>query len=64
MVSVIQALKSQSARLGSQRFGIKPLWQRSFHDHVIRGETDYREIWNYIENNPARWIEDRYYSDI
>lgn len=61
MVSVIQALKSQSARLSSQRFGIKPLWQRSFHDHVIRGEADYREIWNYIENNPARWVEDRYY---
>lgn len=63
VVSVIQVLKSQTARLCSQRFGIKPLWQRSFHDHVIWGENDYREIWTYIENNPAKWIEDRYYSN-
>ena len=37
------------------------LWQRSYHEHVIRNEDDYRQIWEYIENNPARWVEDRYY---
>ncbi len=37
------------------------LWQRSFHDHIIRGEKDYREIAEYIENNPAKWAEDRFY---
>jgi hypothetical protein len=30
----------------------KSLWQRSFHDHVVRGEEDYREIWKYIDQNP------------
>ena len=35
-----------------------PLWQKGFHDHVIRGERDYREVWNYIEGNPAKWLED------
>ena len=39
------------------------LWQKSFHEHVIRGEKDYREIWDYIENNPARWAEDDYYTE-
>ncbi len=38
------------------------IWQRSFHEHVIRNENDYREIWEYIENNPAKWAEDRYYA--
>ena len=38
------------------------IWQRSFHEHVIRSENDYREIWEYIGNNPARWAEDRYYT--
>ena len=38
------------------------IWQRSFHEHVIRSENDYHEIWEYIENNPARWAEDRYYT--
>ena len=32
------------------------IFQRSFYDHVIRNKNDYNEIWQYIENNPARWI--------
>ena len=39
------------------------LWQRSYHEHVIRGEADYREIWEYIDANPAKWAEDRYYTE-
>lgn len=34
------------------------VWQKGFHDHVIRGEEDYREIWQYIEGNPGKWMED------
>ena len=37
------------------------LWQRSFYDHIIRGEQDYRDVWEYIEHNPARWLEDALY---
>ena len=37
------------------------LWQRSYHDHVIRNETDYQRIWQYIDENPAKWEEDCYY---
>ena len=32
----------------------RPVWQRSFYEHVIRNETDYRQVWEYIENNPAK----------
>ena len=38
------------------------IWQRSFHEHVIRGAEDYAMIWDYIEKNPAKWAEDRYYT--
>ena len=38
------------------------LWQKSYHVHVIRNEADYRQIWEYIDTNPAKWAEDRYYS--
>ena len=31
------------------------IWQRSYYDHIIRSETDYNEIWEYIENNPKKW---------
>ena len=38
------------------------VWQRSYYDHVIRNEKSYREIWEYIEYNPLKWEEDRFYS--
>ena len=36
----------------------RSIWQKGFYDHVIRGEGDYREIWQYIEGNPGKWMED------
>ena len=39
------------------------LFQRSFFDHIIRDYKDYALRWNYIENNPARWCEDKYYCE-
>lgn len=39
-------------------------WQKSFHDHIVRDETDYRRIWRYIDGNPGKWQKDRYYIDI
>ena len=38
-----------------------PVWQRSFHDHVIRNQSGYEKIWMYIENNPLKWEEDCFY---
>jgi len=37
------------------------MWQTSYHDHVVRGQSDYRTKWRYIDQNPARWAEDEYY---
>ena len=47
-------------RLVNRALG-QDIWQRSYHEHVIRNENDYREIWAYIDANPAKWAEDRYY---
>ena len=38
------------------------VWQPSFHDHVIRNQTDYERIWAYIDTNPARWMDDCFYT--
>lgn len=40
-----------------------PIWQKSFHDHVIRDEEDYRRIWQYIDTNPVKWEFDCYYTE-
>lgn len=38
------------------------IFQRSFHDHIIRDEYDYFKIWNYIDTNPQKWTEDCFYT--
>ena len=39
------------------------IWQSRSYDHVIRNEQDYLRIWQYIESNPARWKEDKLYTE-
>ena len=39
------------------------IWQKSFHDHVIRNASSYQRICQYIDQNLAKWQEDRYYTD-
>jgi len=39
----------------------KQIFQRSYHDHIIRNEQDYLKIWEYIDNNPTKWKEDCFY---
>ena len=39
-----------------------PLFQRSFHDHIVRNENEYRLIAEYIVNNQIRWVDDCFLS--
>jgi REP element-mobilizing transposase RayT len=36
-----------------------PVWQRNYYEHIIRDDTDYNQITEYILTNPRRWEEDR-----
>ena len=56
--SIIGQLKSYT----TNKYG-KQLWQRSYYDHIIRNEEDYLNVWEYINNNPAKWTEDKYYNN-
>ena len=46
----------------TKEFG-NSIWQRSYHDHIIRGEKDYQKIWEYIDTNPIKWELDCFYND-
>ncbi len=48
-------------RLVHREIGQK-IFQRSYYEHVIRGEGEYRQIWTYVDENPAKWAEDQYYA--
>lgn len=41
--------------------GNKTVWQRSYHDHIIRNENDYKNIWLYIDSNVRLWEKDCFY---
>jgi hypothetical protein len=36
------------------------IFQKSYYDHIIRNQADYLTKWNYIDTNPARWVDDEY----
>ncbi len=37
------------------------VWQRNYYEHIIRNNTELKHIRNYIENNPIKWENDKYY---
>ncbi|MBE6827124.1 MAG: transposase [Ruminococcaceae bacterium] len=55
----IQQFKGKVTKTAKQ-----PVWQKGFHDHVIRDEEDYLTRWQYIDENPRKWLigKDEYYS--
>ena len=36
-----------------------PVWQRNYHEHIVRNENELNRIREYIINNPLRWQFDR-----
>jgi len=57
--ALVPRIVSTLKRFSNKACGVS-LWQRSYHEHVVRNKRDYLEIWQYIDNNPARWAEDCY----
>jgi putative transposase len=39
-------------------FKNKSIWQRNYHEHIIRDETDLQNKTDYIEANPLLWEQD------
>lgn len=59
LMDVVRTFKSQTTRLCGRG---EKLFQRSFYDHVVRNESDYLEIWNYIDTNPQKWRKDCFFT--
>lgn len=44
---------------GLQNVSGRPVWQRNYHERIIRDESEMDRITRYIEVNPSRWAEDK-----
>jgi len=60
--TIIQSFKTRTTHLcakgvhdGKYEPFNKRLWQRNYHERVIRNEKELFRIIQYIENNPANW---------
>ena len=51
VASIVRSIKT----LTTKEIGLS-IFQRSYYDHVIRNQQDYDEVWQYIENNPRKWV--------
>jgi len=48
----LQYIKNNNLNISGQ------IWQRSFHDHIIRNDRSLNAIREYISNNPINWEQD------
>ncbi len=64
MVGAFQSIVTVQYIRGVKNLGWTPfngkLWQRNYYEHIIRNEKSYRNISNYILNNPLKWKEDKF----
>ena len=44
-------------------YGNTTVWQRGFHDHIIRDREDYERHVRYICENPQNWMYDELYGE-
>jgi REP element-mobilizing transposase RayT len=58
---IVRAFKARSARQSANIIRCersRALWQRNYHEHVIRDEDGLDRIRDYISCNPAKWAMD------
>ena len=54
--SLIAQFVGTFKRFCNREYG-ENIWQARYYDHIIRNQQDYNAVWEYIENNPAKWAE-------
>lgn len=59
--AILQNFKSVTTRKINQFRGVAgvPVWQRNYHERIIRNERELHGIREYIVNNPRQWALDR-----
>jgi REP element-mobilizing transposase RayT len=59
--SIIRGYKIGVTKWFRANTDIETVWQRNYHEHIIRNEQSYQTISDYIINNPRRWNDDKFF---
>jgi len=59
--AIVQNFKSVSTRKINQARASSgtPVWQRNYHEHIVRNEEELHDLRQYIVNNPLQWTLDQ-----
>jgi len=62
---IIAYFKCQSTKRINQRYNTSGtrLWQKNYHDHIIRNDPDLQRVREYIQINPMKWELDQLHPD-
>jgi len=58
---IVGYLKMNASKQIREHGYASEVWQRSYHDHIIRNQRDYEMIVEYVRNNPLNWERDCFY---
>jgi REP element-mobilizing transposase RayT len=59
--SIVNQFKGACTRRIRKAGHLHFAWQPRFYDHIIRTQASLQRIRTYIDQNPARWTEDKYH---
>jgi REP element-mobilizing transposase RayT len=57
--SFVAGFKASVTRRAGREFNSTNIWQRNYYEHIIRDQTDYERIANYIVSNPENWQDNQ-----
>ena len=58
--SFVRFFKSSVTKRAKKAGFCGDLWQKSYYETIIRDDAAFDAVWEYIENNPAKWLDDEY----
>ncbi len=61
LASIMRGFKS-GVSINACRICANFAWQPRFYDHIIRDDDAFRRIRNYINENPLKWSDDKFYN--
>ncbi len=59
--SIVNQIKSKVTKEVRKETEIYSVWQRNYYENIIKNEEIYIKVSEYIENNPLKWEEDKYF---
>ena len=56
--AIVGSYKSAVTKRIGRECNVTGIWQRNYHEHIIRNEAEYNRIHLYIQSNVANWGRD------